>query len=232
MLGRVAETMSEGTAIVQRAVKLAEQHGLTTWQLRALQELAIIESWSSGPDRVLEVRRVAADVGAHFTVAQMDLRIPPTGPWLLLTATPAWDAAQRCVDASRRFGLASLPVALLWLAGAHALAGREAEMEAVLAAASAVAPGNPRIQADAWGRVRATYWALREDRPALRDALDRSMDFTRIAPDGESFYPGQIRGRCCGRCVMTTSAGPPAMSSPGPASLAQEPARRWRSSTR
>ena len=102
------------------------------------------------------------------------------------------DAARRCVDASRRYGLASLPVALLWLAGAHALAGREAEMESVLAEADAAAPDNPRIQADAWGRVRATYWALRENRPALRHALDRSMDYTRIAPQGESAYPARM----------------------------------------
>ena len=191
MLGRLAETMEEATAIVQRAVDLAEQHGLTTWQLRALQELALIEAWSSGPDRVLEVRRVAADAGAHFTVAQMDLVLADKA-LVALDRAACLDAAQRCVDASRRYGLASLPVALLWLAGAHALAGREAEMEAVLAEADAAAPGDPRIQADAWGRVRATYWALRENRSALRHALDRSMDFTRVAPDGESLYPGQI----------------------------------------
>jgi len=101
------------------------------------------------------------------------------------------DAAERCVDASRRYGLASLPVALLWLAAAHALGGRGADMETVLAEAAAEAPDDPRIEADAWGRVRAMYHALREDRDALREALERSMEATRVAPDLESVYPGQ-----------------------------------------
>ena len=47
------------------------------------------------------------------------------------------------------------------------------------------------MEADAWGRVRATYRALREDRTALREALERSMEFTRVAPEMESVYPGQ-----------------------------------------
>jgi len=47
------------------------------------------------------------------------------------------------------------------------------------------------MEADAWGRVRATYHALREDRAALRHALERSMEFTRVAPEMESVYPGQ-----------------------------------------
>jgi DNA-binding CsgD family transcriptional regulator len=190
-LGRLADTMAEATAPVQRAVDLAERHGLITWQLRALQELALIEAYSSGPARVLEVRRVAADAGAHFTVAQMDLVLADQA-LVAFDRAACLDAAQRCVDASRRYGLASLPVALLWLAGANALAGREPEMEAVLAEADAEAPDDARIQADAWGRVRATFWALRENRSALRHTLDRSMELTRIAPAGESMYPGQI----------------------------------------
>ena len=64
-------------------------------------------------------------------------------------------------------------------------------MEAVLAEAAAIAPGDARTDADAWGRVRATYHALREDRAALRHALERSMEFTRVAPEMESVYPGQ-----------------------------------------
>jgi DNA-binding CsgD family transcriptional regulator len=96
------------------------------------------------------------------------------------------------VDASRRYGLASLPVALLWLAGAHALSGAQAEMEAVLAEADRVAPGDPRILADAWGRVRARLHMHREDRAALRDALDRSMEYARRGSETESVYSGQM----------------------------------------
>jgi DNA-binding CsgD family transcriptional regulator len=191
VLGRLTQTVPEAAALFRRAADLAGRHGLTTWRLRALQELALVEARSPGEDHVLEVRRVAADAGAHLTVAQMDLVLADIA-LSLLDHDGCREAAQRCVDASRRYGLASLPVALLWLAGAHAIGGREAAMEAVLAEAAAAAPGDPRVEADAWGRVRATYHALREDRSAFRHALDRSMEFTRVAPDAESVYPGQM----------------------------------------
>jgi DNA-binding CsgD family transcriptional regulator len=191
VLGRLAPTVPLAAAIFQQAADLAERHGLTTWRLRALQELALVEAFAPGEGRVREVRRVAADAGAHLTVAQMDLVLADMALGSL-DHDACMEAARRCVDASRRHGLASLPVALLWLAGAHALGGRGTEMESVLAEAAEAAPGDARVEADAWGRVRATYHALREDRSALRHALDRSMDFTRVAPDAESVYPGQM----------------------------------------
>ncbi|HEX5811678.1 MAG TPA: helix-turn-helix transcriptional regulator, partial [Pseudonocardia sp.] len=189
VLGRLA-TASEAVTLFRRSAGLAERHGLTTWRLRALQELALTEATPDG-EHVRELRRVAADAGAHLTIAQMDLVLADMARAAFDRDT-CRDAAERCVDASRRYGLASLPVALLWLAGAHALGGCGTEMEAVLAEAVAAAPGDPRVEADAWGRVRATYHALREDRAALRHALERSMEFTRVAPEMESVYPGQF----------------------------------------
>ena len=91
---------------------------------------------------------MAADAGAHVTVAQMDLVLADMALDAFERDT-CREAAERCVDASRRYGLASLPVALLWLAGARALDGRGTEMEAVLAEAAAAAPGDPRVEADA-----------------------------------------------------------------------------------
>jgi DNA-binding CsgD family transcriptional regulator len=190
VLGRLASA-SESVRLFRRSADVAERHGLTTWRLRALQELALTEATPDG-DHVRELRRVAADAGAHLTIAQMDLVLAD----MALSAfdrDTCREAAERCADASRRYGLASLPVALLWLAGGHALDGCGTEMEAVLAEAAAAAPGDARIEADAWGRVRATYHALREDRAALRHALERSMEFTRVAPEMESVYPGQYR---------------------------------------
>lgn len=191
VLGRVTEPMTERITWFERAAELAERHGLTTWRLRALQELALADAAAGGEQRIREVRRVAEEAGAWFTVAQMDLML---ADFALSTfdRDGCRGSAQRCVDASRRYGLASLPVALLWLAGAHALGGREAEMEQVLTEAAEQAPGEPRILADAWGRVRAWQFAIREDRAGLRHALDRSMEYTRTAPDTESIYPGQM----------------------------------------
>ncbi len=189
VLGRLA-TASESVALFRQAADLAERHGLTTWRLRALQELALTEATLDG-GQVHELRRVAADAGAHVTVAQMDLVLADMALDAFERDT-CREAAQRCVDASRRYGLASLPVALLWLAGAHALDGRGTEMEAVLAEAAAAAPGDPRVEADAWGRVRATYHALREDREALRQAA-RALDGVHARRPGDGVgVPGAV----------------------------------------
>ena len=65
-------------------------------------------------------------------------------------------------------------------------------MQAALADAIGPGPVDPRVVADAWGRVRATWFALQGDRAGLRDALERSMRYTRIAPKTGSIYPGQM----------------------------------------
>jgi DNA-binding NarL/FixJ family response regulator len=208
VLGRLAERATDRVVLFERAAHVAERHGLTTWRLRALHELALTEAATGGFQRVREVRLVAEDAGAFHTVAQMDLLVAD-----LSLATFNHDAclaaAQRCVAASRRYGLSSLPVALLWLAGAHALGGREAEMEAVLTEAARSAPDDPRVLADAWGRVRSTHLALREDRPALRSCLEESMRFTRVAPDTESLYPGQMTWALL-RALLDDDLGMPA----------------------
>ena len=65
-------------------------------------------------------------------------------------------------------------------------------MEAVLAEAAAAAPGRPAGPGRPLGPGARDVRALREDRAAFRHALDRSMEFTRVAPDAESVYPGQM----------------------------------------
>ena len=94
------------------------------------------------------------------------------------TATAASQAATACVDASRRYGLATEPVAHLWLAGAHALAGDDAAMQAAIDAALAPDPDDPRILGDLYGRVLLTA-RLRATTsstacPALLDDDDRA----------------------------------------------------------
>ena len=191
VLGRLSEDTGGRIRYFEEAVDLAGRRRLTTWRLRALQELALTDVPHGRLDRLEELRRVAAHTGAWVSVAQVDLvraDIELAG----FDGPACAEAASRCVEASRRYGLDSLPVALLWLAGSHALAGRKAEMEEVLAQSARLAPGDLRIQADSWGRVRAWFYASREDRPRLRDALERSMGFTRDAPRTRSMYVGQL----------------------------------------
>jgi DNA-binding CsgD family transcriptional regulator len=102
------------------------------------------------------------------------------------------ERAQACVEASRRFGLATLSVAELWLAGGHALAGDDNGMEAALSRALERDPDDPRILGDLWGRVRATRSMVRDDRQQLRTDLDRMMEYVAVAPVTTSIYPNRL----------------------------------------
>jgi DNA-binding CsgD family transcriptional regulator len=137
------------------------------------------------------VRELAARHGAMVTVAVMDLSLADFGLGSFDRAL-CLEAAQRCVDASRRYGLATLQVAELWLAGAHALAGNDEQMEAAAARALERDPGDPRILGDLWGRVRATRAIVDDDRERLRVALDAQMDYARVAPVTTSIFPNRI----------------------------------------
>jgi hypothetical protein len=101
VLGRLAAA-SDSVALFRRSADLAERHGLTTWRLRALQELALTEATPDG-DHVRELRRVAANAGAHLTIAQMDLVLAD----MALNAfdrDTCREAAERCADASSATG--------------------------------------------------------------------------------------------------------------------------------
>ncbi|MGD9987278.1 ATP-binding protein [Pseudonocardia sp.] len=191
VLGRTGSTPAERTGAFDRIAATAERHAMAHWRIRALHETALTTWGPEGRRRVAQVRRLAVDAGALVTVAQMDL-VRADRALSAFDAATCLDAATRCVEASRRYGLASLPVALLWLAGGHALTGDVAATEAALARAQDAAPGDPRILADAWGRVRARLAQVRGDRAAQRAALDRSMVHTRVAPRTGSVYPGQF----------------------------------------
>lgn len=191
-LGRIRrlDSAAAGIALFERAVRVAERHNLASWRLRALQELTMLRASVEGPEPLRQLRTVAANAGALILVAHIDLILAEMSLGNL-RADECAAAATRCLDASRRYGLASLPVALLWLAGAHALRGAAAEMEAVLAEASAIDPDDQRIRADSWGRVRAIYHAVREERAALRAALDTAAELARSAPQTRSLFLGR-----------------------------------------
>jgi DNA-binding CsgD family transcriptional regulator len=200
VVGRIMRTrnIDESTVWFKRSAELAERNGLTSWLIRARAELAGAE-WARGRSAPLrEVRDFAARHGALVTVAHMDLSLADFA-LSSFDRDACFEAAQRCVDASRRYGLAALPVAELWLGGAHALADDEAEMEAAVNRALEKDPHDPRILGDLWGRVRASLAIVRDDREQLRTALDRQMDHARVAPVTTSIYPN----RCLWALVHT-----------------------------
>jgi DNA-binding CsgD family transcriptional regulator/tetratricopeptide (TPR) repeat protein len=192
VLGRVADITAPGTSRqwFQRSADLAAAHGLAGWELRARHELAL-QDWGQGETNAIrEVRDLAARTGALVTQAVMDLSLADL-------ALAAFDrdvclaSAAACLDASRRYGLATEPVANLWLAGGHALAGDDVAMEASLADALARHPDDPRILGDLHGRVLTTRAFVAGDLDAARAHLDDMMQHVHQAPPGVSVFPGR-----------------------------------------
>jgi DNA-binding CsgD family transcriptional regulator len=195
VLGRIGRYGTEGvprTYWFEQAATVAQRHGLATWEVRARHELALVRAYFTeeiGP--LLEARALAAGHGAMVSVAVMDLALAEVGlggfDHVLCRV-----AATRCVEASRRLGLATLPVAHLWLAGGHALAGDVLAMEEAARRALDPGPDDPRILGDLWGRVRAVSAMVGDDREQLRHCLDVMMDYVRVAPITTSIYPNRM----------------------------------------
>lgn len=193
VLGRSARTRStpESRAAFERSAAIAAEHGLTHWLLRAEHELALERTVDGDADALLATRDLAARHGALVSVAVMDLTLADLalGDW---DRDAAFAHARACVAASRRYGLATLSVAELWLAGAHALAGDDDEMEAAIERSLARDPDDPRILADVWGRVRAIRSIRQDDRQRLRADLDRMMELADRTPPGQSVFTHRI----------------------------------------
>jgi DNA-binding CsgD family transcriptional regulator len=174
----------------ERSAAVASEAGLARWHLRARQETALYR-WNAGDAGPLrETRALAARYGAHLTVAVMDLSLADI-------ALSDYDhdaclrAASDCVEASRRFGLATEPVAHLWVAGAHALAGDDDAMQAAIDAALSFDPDDPRILGDLYGRVLVTRAYVRDELDDLRTLCDEMVAHVHRAPPTTSVFPGR-----------------------------------------
>ena len=158
MIGRVARQrdLEAAERAFARAADLAAAHGLQLWRLRALHELGTIDQLrTESVDRLEQARELAVAQGALALTATLDLQIA-AGLNKQFRADEALAAAARSADASRRFHLATLPMALIFQATAHAIRGEEAQMEARIAEAVALAPERP-------GRARLRLGALPGD---------------------------------------------------------------------
>ena len=189
VLGRVARpnNVVEAEAHFQRALAVAERHGLSLWRARALHELGTIDLYTNlSTDRLELAREAAVEAGAVATIALVDLHLATIG-----TATWDWQravpAAQRCVDTSRQLGLSTLGMGLIHLAVAHGQANDEAAMERALAEASAVAGDEPDVAAGAPGRARLHLALRRADFITARRHLDEAIVILREHPS--RFFP-------------------------------------------
>ncbi len=185
VLGRAARLrdLAEAEAAFERAHRIADAHGLAVWRIRALHELGTIDLHDCrGGDRLVAARQAALAAGALATAAVVDLQLSGVY-WGRYELDAQLAVITRCVEAARRLRLPILPMALLYLAGAHGEFDRLAEMEAGIAAAHAAAPDDPEVEAAEWGHIRWAYWLARAEDARALDALDRAMTIYRGHPE-------------------------------------------------
>ena len=114
------------TSAFEEALRVATEAGLALWRVRALQELGTIDLFGSlATERLTEARRAAVEVGALALAAVIDLQLAALHDERGEVAL-ALDAARQCEQASRRWGLSTLPMSLTLQAMAHARLGDEA----------------------------------------------------------------------------------------------------------
>ena len=165
VIGRVARQRDLDAAeqAFERALTVATAHGLQLWRLRAMHELGTIDQLrTESVDRLEQARELAVAQGALALTATLDLQIA-AGLNKQFRADQALESARRSAAASRRFRLATLPMAMIFQATAHAIRGEQQDMEAMIAEAISLAPDDPDVLGCSWGHCRATFCLLTED---------------------------------------------------------------------
>ena len=204
VIGRVARQrdLEAAERAFARAADTAAAHGLQLWRLRALHELGTIDQLrTESVDRLEQARELAVAQGALALTATLDLQIA-AGLNKQFRADEAMAAARRSADASRRFHLATLPMALIFQATAHAIRGEEGPMEDTIAEAMALAPDDQDVLGCAWGHCRATFWLLAADLGAAHARMTTGAGLllsspATIAPPFLGLWPllGALLGR-------------------------------------
>jgi DNA-binding CsgD family transcriptional regulator len=184
VIGRVARQRDLDAAerAFAEAANVATAHGLQLWRARALHELGTIDQLrTESVDRLEQARELASAQGALALTATLDLQIA-AGLNKQFRADEALAAARRCEEASRRFRLATLPIAFIFQATAHAIRGEREAMEAAIASAIAAAPDDPDVLGCAWGHCRATFSLLADDLTEAHAQMTTGAEFLLSSP--------------------------------------------------
>ncbi len=171
--GRVARQrdLEVAEAAFARELTTAAAHGLELWRLRAMHELGTIDQLrTESVERLQETRELAVGLGAVALVATLDLQIA-AGLIKQFATEQGLAVARRCVDSSRRLQLATLPMALVHEAAAHAQRGRRQAMETCLDEALALAADDLDVGGSARGHCRAVLALMKEDRAVALDEM-------------------------------------------------------------
>jgi hypothetical protein len=218
VIGRVGRQRDLDTAerAFGQAAAVATAHGLRLWQARALHELGTIDQLrTESVDRLEQARDLAMAQGALALTATLDLQIA-AGLNKQFRAGEALEAARRCEQASRRFRLATLPMALIFQATAHAIRGEKQAMDARISEAISLAPDDPDVLGCSWGHCRATLSLLAEDLEEAHAQMTTGAGFllsspATIAPPFLGVWPllGAPGGRLAARIRRCDPGGPP-----------------------
>lgn len=158
-----------------RALALAEQHGLTVWRARALQELGALDMLRGRPlDRLQEAWERAMAQGALAMAAVVDVQMAAA---LVLGDDPEAGAAtaRRSAELSRRYHLdQTLAAAVALESYVHARRRRRREMQRCINEAKTLAPGLPDIEVKT-ATAAALLALVEEDRTAARRHLGAGL---------------------------------------------------------
>jgi len=189
VIGRVERGRDIGVAraVFGEAYECASRNALPVFRVKSLQELGTIDMFETlGTDRLEEARREALAAGALSMVAMVDLQLAATYSGRG-QADPTLAAAARCEEASRRFGLASLPMSLALQAVAHGFSGKRPAMEAAAAEARATEGDGDAVKMIMLANGVALYHLGEGRLTEAMDALDRAMDVLRVEGGAHDF---------------------------------------------
>jgi DNA-binding CsgD family transcriptional regulator len=192
VIGRVerGRATDVARAAFEEAYQCASRNALPVFRIKSLQELGTIDMFETlGTARFDEARREALAAGAISMVAMVDLQLAAAysarGEAGLTLA-----AAARCEEASRRFGLASLPMCLALQAVAHGFSGNRTAMETAAAQARVTGGDRDTVKMITLANGVALYHLGEGELPEAVDAMDRAMDVLRAA-GGAHDFPGR-----------------------------------------
>ncbi|MBN9111743.1 MAG: AAA family ATPase [Pseudonocardia sp.] len=212
VLGRIArrQDLAAADELFTRARRTAEEAGLPVAAARAAEEIAIGDVQESlRIDRLSDARERARALGDVGVVAVLDLQAAAihNSRW---EADEGVAAAQRCVAASRRFRLATLPKALVLGAVAHDYRGDTDTSDAWLAEALTLAPDDTHLRGEVSGARAYRHMAAADDARALAH-LDAALASFALRPN-------EVTGSPVVGCwlLMRTALDPAATSPPVP----------------
>jgi DNA-binding CsgD family transcriptional regulator len=181
VLGRCARQRDPESSerVFSRALRLAEEHDLVVWRIRAMAELAANDFFRDGTmTRLRAAREQALATGTLSVAAHLDL-------YLSLACKDRYEhdeaivCARRCAELARRLGMNLLhAIGMLVEQQVHALQGDRAGVESLFARAMEIAPDDPVACGIGWSG-RAHLAVIEEDHPRARRDFDRAIGFYR-----------------------------------------------------